>query len=90
MKNGDYVLATKYSDGDPHDQWCIGIYEEQIGDRHWVIDIYGNQFRHNGFRRVKKITKERGEFILRHMNIIEYTDRSLWWWVRCSMDSTGV
>lgn len=82
---GDYVLATKWSDGDPQDQWCIGFYDYEIDKRHLVVDDCGNQFRPNGFRRVAKVNKERGEFILRNRENIELGSRSLWWWKRCSM-----
>jgi len=27
MKHGDYVLATKYRDGDPQDHWAVGFYD---------------------------------------------------------------
>jgi len=51
---GDYVLATKYSDGDPLDHWAVGFYDgttEHMRPRHHVIDGDGQRFRVNGFRR---------------------------------------
>lgn len=49
---GDYVLATKYSDGDPGDQWCVGFYHSQLeypkSPRHQVVNDEGVQFRGNG------------------------------------------
>lgn len=30
VEPGDYVLATKYFDGDPADQFCVGIYDRQF------------------------------------------------------------
>jgi hypothetical protein len=27
LNKGDYVVATKYGDGDPKDQFCIGFIE---------------------------------------------------------------
>lgn len=67
-KKGDYVLATKYSDGDPCDHWCVGFYENPMdyGDtvRHNVVDSKGSPFRGNGFRRVQKITPLEGSFLL--------------------------
>ena len=41
MKNiniGDYVLATKYHDGSPYDQWAVGFYNSCDRDRYFVID----------------------------------------------------
>jgi hypothetical protein len=89
VRHGDYVLATKWSDGDPLDQWAVGFYDKPImeGRRHLVTDTDGNQMRHNGFRRVAKISKKRGEFILSNAAIIESASRSLWWWKRRSMSA---
>ncbi len=63
-KNGDYVLATKYFDGDPGDHWCLGFYDCATGDRHFVLDGEGRQIRHNGFRRVRKIRADVGRWLL--------------------------
>ncbi len=27
---GDYVLATKYHDGNPQDHWCVGFYHSTL------------------------------------------------------------
>ena len=85
LSRGDYVLATKYSDGDPGDQWCVGFYDCEQGGRHYVTDKDGNQFRRNGFRRVAKISAERGEFILSNADYISWGSWSLWGWKRVSM-----
>jgi len=53
--------------------------------RHLVVDRKGQQFRVNGFRRVAKISKERGAFILQHQHIIQSGTKSLWWWKRCKI-----
>ena len=82
MNKGDYVLATKWSDGDPGDHWCIGFYDQLKRDRHFVVDSEGNQFRGNGFRRVKKINAERGKYLLDNVKNIELSGRSLWAHVR--------
>jgi uncharacterized protein YegL len=86
-KQGDYVLATKYGDGDPKDHWAVGFYShfDQARERHFIMDSKGRQFRANGFRRVKKISSLRGQFILDHADLIGVSRRSLWWWVRTSM-----
>ena len=86
VKKGDYVLATKYRDGDPGDHFCVGFYDGfyMNGDstRHLIVDNDGNQFRRNGFRRVAKVSRERGEWIVKHLKLIEdMKDRySVWHW----------
>lgn len=63
---GDYVLATKWSDGDPGDHWGVGFYDRtDARGRHYVKDRDGNQIRGNGFRRVGKISPTLG-FLLLH------------------------
>ena len=79
VKIGDYVLATKYIDGDPCDQWCIGFVSEHWPNKkRWLVrDSEGNNFRHNGFRRAETITAEAGEGILRLMQAGAQPD-SMW------------
>ena len=87
----DYVLATKYRDGDAQDAWAIGFYSgayDHFGTtRHLVVDSEGNQFRANGFRRVGKISKERGAWLVANMRWIELSGRSVWHFARCKMVS---
>jgi len=92
MEKGDYVLATKYSDGDPGDHWCVGFYDrvlDNVGgvERHMVTDDKGNQFRGNGFRRVAKISAERGAYLLENAKTIDIGSRSVWWWKRTRMSA---
>lgn len=61
---GEYVLATKYSDGDPGDHWAVGFYDKSDGGRHYVTDSAGEQLRGNGFRRVARIKPEHGAWLL--------------------------
>ncbi len=73
-KVGDYVLATKYSDGDPGDPWCLGFYAgvapwfepaPGLQPRHLVNDASGKCIRPNGFRRVAgPIRKDVGRWLL--------------------------
>lgn len=66
---GDYVLATKYSDGDPGDHYAVG-YLERIDMRHdirfIVVDNDKKPFRANGFRRCAQITEEEGHWLIEH------------------------
>lgn len=90
LELGDYVLATKYSDGDPQDQWCVGFYagvlEKTTEERFLVVDEKGVSFRGNGFRRIKKISHDRGCWIIKNMEEISIGRRSVWWWARKKMD----
>ena len=64
LEQGDYVFATKYSDGDPADGWILGFYDgilpKVVGDRYMVVDGHGMQGRNNGYRRAEKISEELG------------------------------
>jgi len=92
LREGDYVLATKYSDGDPGDHYCVGYLQEimdHFGEaRYVVVDNSGVPFRANGFRRAKRISHERGVWLIARFPEIEQGRRSLWGWVRQSMKET--
>jgi len=85
VKLGDYVLATKYRDGDPQDHWAVGFYDREQDGRHYVVDGNGQQMRGNGFRRVAKISGERGAWLLHNARDIEQSGRSVWGWKRAPM-----
>ena len=73
---GDYVLATKYQDGDPCDH-LMG-YDMKKG-RYIVVDGDGKIFRSNGFRRAEKITMEEGHKIVEMIPVIgDIPGLSLW------------
>lgn len=62
---GAYVLATKYSDGDPGDPWAVGIYAGlRWGDRHMVTHVDGTPIRPSGFRHVRAIRLDVGRWML--------------------------
>lgn len=82
---GDYVLATKYSDGDPQDHWVVGFYDREQAGRHYVVDSNGQQMRGNGFRRVAKISSERGAWLQKNARDIELSGHSAWHWKRVTM-----
>ena len=62
---GDYVLATKYSDRDPHDPWRVGFICEIIEDQFGISFVIGEQdLTYEDKRRyghVKKLTKKEGK-----------------------------
>ena len=83
IQKGEYVLATKWSDGDPQDHWCVGFLDrvegvEEKRIRYFVVDSDGEQFRANGFRRIARITAEFGKYLIEHSREIELSGRSLW------------
>lgn len=85
---GSYVVATKYADGDPSDQFCIGFYDRTFSDgfstRHLVVDNYGKKFRNNGFRRIARVSRKRGAWMVAHIWLIEAMGNrfSVWHWYR--------
>jgi hypothetical protein len=67
LQIGDYVLATKWHDGDPCDHFVVGYLKQILPynpPRYDVCDSEGKSFRGNGFRRAEKITQEEGTFML--------------------------
>ena len=64
ITKGEYVLATKWGDGDPGDHWGVGFYDRFENGRHYVVDRAGKQIRGNGFRRVGRITVDVGRWLL--------------------------
>jgi len=86
VQKGDYVLATKFSDGDPSDRWVIGFFSHVLQDRYMVVDARGQLFCRIGFRRIKKISRERGEWLLANRIRIEFSNTSMWRWVNSKMD----
>jgi hypothetical protein len=94
MTKGDYVLATKWNDGDPGDPWCVGYFDSEIDcgseKRFLVVDAAGAQFYRNGFRRMQKISTARGNWLVAMMPAIEKmmrfgSHRTVWGWARLPM-----
>lgn len=58
IQKGAYVLATKFSDGDPGDAWAVGYYlgpseNPNLADRYMVGDKDGKPYRASGYRRAR-------------------------------------
>lgn len=78
---GDYVLATRWSDGDPGDPFAVGFVSRIEGDRFYVVDENGKPIRAGGYTRCEKISKNIGRAIVEAMPVI--SDRygySVWYW----------
>lgn len=83
MKKGDYVVATKYHDGDPKDHFAVGFYDSMTWhNRYNIVWENGELVRGNGFRKVKKIPAEIGAAIVQNIKNIERRSNSVWAWVR--------
>jgi len=78
---GAYVLATKFSDGDPCDQFAVGFISGKTPHGRWlVIDQNGVNMRANGFRRAERITPEEGAYLVSIFPMIgDNPGASLWW-----------
>lgn len=78
---GDYVLATKYGDGDPCDHFFVGFVSEYTHHgRYLIVDNEGVNQRANGFRRVERLTADEGRKLVELMPSIGDRDGpSLWW-----------
>ncbi len=78
---GDYVLATKYGDGDPCDHFYVGFVSGYTWHhRYMIVDNHGNSQRGNGFRRVEKLTADEGRQLVEMMPMIgDKRGPSVWW-----------
>lgn len=72
---GDYVLATKFSDGDPADPWCVGYFIGSENGRYFVGDSTNGPgprgYRYNGFRHVDLIDEELGAWLVHNATELE-------------------
>lgn len=90
MKPGDYVLATRWSDGNPREPFYIGFllntYKTSGQTRYLLCNKDGTAPKGmtNGFRRCEKISEETGALLVKAIPIFEQgaTARSLWYWKR--------
>ena len=85
LHRNDYVLATKYHDGDPCDHFAVGFLREvwTRGDcvRYGVEDSDGKLFRANGFRRCEKISESIGNLLVDAIPVIgNVPGKSIWYW----------
>jgi hypothetical protein len=74
-------LATKWSDGDPCDPFCVG-FVAGIDDRgrYAVVDGDGKSLSRTAFRKAKVITKEEGEKPIALPQVSDVSGgRSVWW-----------
>lgn len=81
VRIGDYVLATKWADGDPCDHFVVGFVAGYTRHgRFLIVDNDGRNQRANGFRRAERITADEGRQLVAMMPAIGDTPGdSLWW-----------
>ena len=78
LNKGDYVLATKWHDGDSQDPWYVGFFEEIYNERYYVVDSDGNNVRPGGFRRCEKISSDIGRHLVENSEEITLNSVHLW------------
>lgn len=79
IKKGDFVIATKYSDGDPNDHFAVGYFQDMNSNNRFnIVDENGKLFRGNGFRKAKKVSKILGNKIIENIKSIEQSNTSVW------------
>lgn len=63
FKPGDYVLATRWSDADPHDPWHVDfVHFVHIGPHDCTVSFVSTGVRR--FRHAQHLTREEGDAIL--------------------------
>ena len=83
LVRGDYVLATKWRDGDPCDHFVVGFFREMLGGKYLVEDGREKLFRRNGFSRCERIRGEVGFLLVNAIPIIsDHHGCSVWYWKR--------
>lgn len=87
---GDYVLGTRWSDGDPGDPWAVGfltaVHCTPLGQRFIVSHADGTPIRPAGYKHVRRLSFERGKWLLDNSRIIEDSGRKLGFWLRYPMN----
>lgn len=63
LKVDEYVLATKYSDADPHDPWFVGYLDQIITDKKGTYVTFAATGM-KAFNHVVRLTGEEGGAIL--------------------------
>jgi len=68
IKPGEYVFASRYSDADPGDPWCVGyVTDVRVKAGYLIIGEYSTR----GWRHARRITAEQGQRILERYPAME-------------------
>ena len=81
---GDYVLASRWSDGDPKDPWVVGVLMDVKSDSvgYWYKVAYEKDGKPaaRSCRRAERISIRRGVLLLGLAPVIETRNASVWRW----------
>ncbi|MCP5463376.1 MAG: hypothetical protein H7A34_09470 [bacterium] len=81
VKIGDYVLGTVWSDGLTNDPWAVGFFAGTLQingqTRYLLVNSQNKPIREAGYRRIQKISKQHGQWLITHGNAIENSGQSL-------------
>jgi hypothetical protein len=78
VKIGDYVLATRWPDGDPCDPFAVGFVSKIDEDHFDIVDANGGHIK-NGLRRAEVITQDEGDaLVAMFSHISDLPGDSLW------------
>lgn len=83
MKIRDYVIATKYKDGDSEDYWCVGFIDKIVIDsdgKYYYINT--DAFDRGPFLKSKKISGDEGWFFVTNAEKITRSGKSIWRYLR--------
>jgi hypothetical protein len=72
VKQGEYVLGMTGGTGDP---WAVGFYGGKREDEHLVTHSDGRRIQGRTYRKVRRITHERGAWLLANAYDIEQSGR---------------
>lgn len=72
-KLGSYVLATKWSDGDPGDAWAVGFLNgfHDFNGKFLVGNDEQHTFRINGYSYCAEISDEVGDWLIKNDTVLE-------------------
>lgn len=84
LEVGDYVLASKYRDGDPNDPWFVGFIKQIIRcedyDKYKIADEDGNLLYSSMLARAERIGKANGHQLVRCKKYIKESNKSVYYW----------
>lgn len=82
IKIGDYVVATKWRDGDPRYPYSVGYVEFITREGYYLKDHEGRPLNSLAYQRCKKISTTLGKLLHQSVPILEgKKGKSIWYWV---------
>jgi hypothetical protein len=87
---GDYVLATKWQDGNSKDHWHVGYFSKEDQGRYFVNDSNGKCVRPSGFRKCQKIHPAIGAYLIENSDAISSIKLDLWEYIQSHVHNTAI